>query len=157
MVPKQEDVDMDPALADWLKIEPADDDDVKNESDSATDDDSDNADVADGDDLDDWFNVKKSSSKSFDAVQASSEQTQESVVDIKMGESDTAMEYDQDLIFTHLSVFSLAVQFLLIVLLKVLLSRFTRECSQEWHGVQVQVREGYRSKVQPIAMPYCGH
>lgn len=66
VIPKGEepDVDMDPSLADWFKVDDtgSHDENIKDDPDSATDDDSDNADVADGDedvDLDDWFSVKE--------------------------------------------------------------------------------------------------
>lgn len=125
MAPKEEDVDMDPALADWLKIDTtsADDEDIKNEPESATDEDSDNADVVNEDedpDLDDWFSVKKSPTQV--EAEASPVQTEESFVDVKMGETDTAMEYDQDLIFKHLCVGSDGSYRLLMMLLKMLLS-----------------------------------
>lgn len=124
VAPKEEDADMDPVLADWLKIgtTSADDEDVKNEPDSATDEDSDNADVADegeDPDLDDWFSVKKSPTQV--EAEVLPDQTQESFVDVKMGEADTAMEYDQDLIFKHLCVSSEGSYRLLMMLLKMLL------------------------------------
>lgn len=60
---EENDDKMDPALAEWLKIDDKKSSAVdadKNDSDSATDADSDNADVADADedDLDDWFKVE---------------------------------------------------------------------------------------------------
>ncbi|KAF9462872.1 DNA ligase 4 [Collybia nuda] len=105
MLPKEEDVGIDPALAEWLKIDntPVDDEGTKNDSDSVTDEDSDNADVAHIDEdsgIDDWFSVKKSTFQM--EAKASLDQPQESFKDIRMGESDTAMEYDQNLIFKHL-------------------------------------------------------
>jgi hypothetical protein len=57
--------------------------------------------------------------------------SKESYVDVKMGESDNAMEYDQELIFRHLFVY---FQYLWDVLLltlysKVFLPRLSRECA----------------------------
>lgn len=125
VVPKEEEVDIDPTLADWLKIDntSADDEGVKHEPDSTTDEDSDNADVADEDedhDLDDWFSVKKSPTQV--ETEVLSDQTQESFVDIRMGETDTAMEYDQDFIFKHLCVISHGSRCPLMVFLKMFLS-----------------------------------
>ncbi|KAJ7155502.1 DNA ligase IV [Mycena crocata] len=101
--PKIEVEDIDPALADWFKVE-------KNEkkatpdSDSETENDSDNADVADEepeDDLDDWLKVKPRPDD-FELVSSRENQDEETVEDVTMGESETAMEYDQNLIFKHL-------------------------------------------------------
>ncbi|TFK40007.1 DNA ligase IV [Crucibulum laeve] len=94
--PKVEE-EMDPAMADWFKID-------KNTAllpdDSATeDDDSDNADVAnleDDSDLDDWLQVGSSG-----VEPPSIDGTQESNEDVQMGQKG-AMEYDQEHIFTHL-------------------------------------------------------
>ncbi|KAJ6591668.1 DNA ligase IV [Mycena vulgaris] len=105
--PKIKAVDMDPSLADWFKVE---DDEKKiipdgRDSDSETENDSDNADVANeevDDDLDDWFKVKPA----VDAVEPTDhfddQPEEETVEEIKMGESEAAMDYDQDLIFKHL-------------------------------------------------------
>ncbi|KAG6891545.1 hypothetical protein C0992_004403 [Termitomyces sp. T32_za158] len=91
----------DPDLADWFKV-----DDIKQEEDikyeSVTDADSDNADVADeDDDLDDWFNIKKSSPEPPPTAEPESSQGS-SFVNVTMGETEDAMEYDQDKIFRHL-------------------------------------------------------
>ncbi|KAF8074989.1 DNA ligase IV [Lyophyllum atratum] len=114
MKDEQADDDMDPALADWLKIDHGyqGGEDIKNEPESATDEDSDNADVADDDedvDLDDWFSVKKSSAErdNTEEPQAATVSTYPLLYhflggDTKMGESETAMEYDQEFIFKHL-------------------------------------------------------
>jgi DNA ligase 4 len=68
VIKEETDVDMDPALADWFKIDDKtfpQGEDTKNDVDSATDEDSDNADVAEDaegereEDFDEWFNVKK--------------------------------------------------------------------------------------------------
>ncbi|KAG5647455.1 hypothetical protein DXG03_009386 [Asterophora parasitica] len=91
---EQPDEEVDPALAEWFKVDKIADaaEDVKPEPGSETDADSDNADVADeDDDLDDWFKIKEPSAdqtKGEDAqVSAEAEDTT-----TKMGESDTAME-----------------------------------------------------------------
>jgi hypothetical protein len=52
---KEEGVDMDPALADWLKIDDKKSHGDESEAGSVTDPESDNADAADDDDDDDWF------------------------------------------------------------------------------------------------------
>ncbi|KAJ7672669.1 ATP dependent DNA ligase domain-containing protein [Mycena rosella] len=105
--PKIEAEDMDPTLADWFKVE---EDEKKvtagRDSDSETENDSDNADVANEEpdaDLDDWFKVKPAAdgAEPTDDVQEDEPQ-EETVEETKMGESETAMEYDQDLIFKHL-------------------------------------------------------
>lgn len=67
-IKEEVDVDMDPALAEWFRIDKnsPQDEDTKSDEDSVTDEDSDNADVArdaegvkEEDDLDEWFSVKK--------------------------------------------------------------------------------------------------
>lgn len=131
VVKEEADVDMDPALADWFKIDDKTSlkgEDNKSADDSATDEDSDNADVAEDaegkreeDDLDEWFSVKKQA-MGDEAFEGSGSMvnfflytrllfsliaagySQESHVNVKMGESENAMEYDQELIFTHLFV-----------------------------------------------------
>lgn len=114
--------DIDPSLAEWFKIDKGARPEAgkENDSDSATDDDSDNADVAeaDEDDLDDWFEVKPAAAPTT-AVQEDLSQVsvppfilapclmnweQGNMQDIKMGETETAMEYDENLIFRHLCV-----------------------------------------------------
>ncbi|KAJ7876841.1 DNA ligase IV [Mycena leptocephala] len=116
--PKAEEVD--PALADWFKVE----EDEKKfipggiDDDSETENDSDNADVTKeepDDDLDDWLKVKPASKPIeshedqpdvsfilFGKVFPPTFLQEEAVEDTKMGEDEDAMEYDQDLIFKHL-------------------------------------------------------
>jgi DNA ligase-4 len=118
--PKAEEVD--PALADWFKVE----EDEKKfipggiDDDSETENDSDNADVTKeepDDDLDDWLKVKPASKPIeshedqpdvsfilFGKVFPPTFLQEEAVEDTKMGEDEDAMEYDQDLIFKHLFV-----------------------------------------------------
>ncbi|KAG6866564.1 hypothetical protein C0991_002049 [Blastosporella zonata] len=98
---KEEQADDDPALVDWYKVDNTnEEDDVKYES--VTDPDSDNADVVDGDDdFDDWFSIKKPSPEPPVALEPESS-ANSSFVDVAMGESEGAMEYDQELIFRHL-------------------------------------------------------
>jgi len=120
ITPKVEE-DMDPALANWFKV----DDSEKvaafplaheADDDSATEDDSDHADVApdaaDEVDLDDWFEVKPMgegliSTKPVSEprpVLTTSNFLPQDQHDVKMGESEVAMEYDQEFIFKHLQV-----------------------------------------------------
>ncbi|KAF9266852.1 DNA ligase 4 [Marasmius fiardii PR-910] len=94
---------IDPRLAEWLGFDETDSvvpttrvgEDV---SASETENDSENDDVAEDhqevneEDLDDWFQAKEGDAN----TKAPSEDT------LKMGEDDSAMEYDQDLIFKHL-------------------------------------------------------
>ncbi|KAG5353805.1 hypothetical protein C0989_001922 [Termitomyces sp. Mn162] len=96
----KEDQPDDTDLADWFKV-----DNTKQEEDiqyeSFTDADSDNADVADeDDDFDDWFNIKKSSTESTSTEPGSSQAS--SFVNVTMGETEDAMEYDQEKILKHL-------------------------------------------------------
>jgi hypothetical protein len=72
VIKEEADGDIDPAMADWFKIDKTSPqgEDAKYDDDSVTDEDSDNADVAedaDGereeDDLDEWFGVKKQAAK----------------------------------------------------------------------------------------------
>ncbi|KAJ6581402.1 ATP dependent DNA ligase domain-containing protein [Mycena capillaripes] len=104
--PKVKAEEMDPLLADWFKVEEDDKKAVPSggESDSETENDSDNADVAKeepDDDLDDWLNIKPVQADL--AQTGGDDQTEEEAEEgAKMGESETAMEYDQDLIFKHL-------------------------------------------------------
>ncbi|KAJ7355365.1 DNA ligase IV [Mycena albidolilacea] len=97
----------DPLLADWFKVE--EDEkvilDKKDYDSEATDDDSDNADVANEEpdnDLDDWFKIKSARDDPEIKDEPEENVTKEVPEDTKMGESDTAMEYDQDRIFKHL-------------------------------------------------------
>ncbi|KAG6910034.1 DNA ligase (ATP) [Tephrocybe rancida] len=99
---KEEQLEDDPTLADWFKVDniKQEDDDIKYES--VTDADSDNADVADeDDDLDDWFTIKKPSAEPPASAEPESSAAS-SFVDVTMGESENAMEYDEELIFRHL-------------------------------------------------------
>jgi DNA ligase 4 len=121
ITPKVEE-DLDPGLADWFKVDEmtaalpvaheADDD-------SATEDDSDHADVApeaaDEVDLDDWFEVKPMVEGSTSTKPVSKHVILHPVLitfhfllqdqhDVKMGENEAAMEYDQEFIFKHLQV-----------------------------------------------------
>ena len=121
ITPKVEE-EMDPGLADWFKVDEkttafllaheADDD-------SATEDDSDHADVAldAADDLefDDWFKVKPMNEGSTSTISVSKLSNYLSRYDymsflvqdqrdVKMGENEAAMEYDQEFIFKHLQV-----------------------------------------------------
>ncbi|KAJ6621385.1 DNA ligase 4 [Mycena sp. CBHHK59/15] len=121
--PKKEDLeDMNPALADWFTVKEDDKKDIPNggDSDTETENDSDNADVTDAeqdDDLDDWFNVKPALGNSgttdlsdeepkvgiMKHARISPHLLQDSSAEAtKMGESEAAMEYDQELIFRHL-------------------------------------------------------
>ena len=119
ITPKIEEV-MDPGLADWFKV------DEKTtafplahevDDDSATEDDSDHADAvpdaADEVDLDDWFKVEpmNEGSTSTKPVSKLSNYLSRSDYmsfpiqdqhDVKMGENDAVMEYDQEFIFKHL-------------------------------------------------------
>ncbi|PPQ96588.1 hypothetical protein CVT26_006325 [Gymnopilus dilepis] len=105
VTPKVEEDETDPALAEWFKV------DDKNrpptaehdDDDSATEPDSDNADVADEAeelDLDDWVQVKSGNESRLSGI-ADDEQTIDDS-DVRMGESENAMEYDQERIFRHL-------------------------------------------------------
>lgn len=79
VIKEEADVDMDPAMADWFKIDDKtlpEGDDSKLDDDSATDEDSDNLDVMEDaedreeDDVDEWFSVKKPATKA-EAFEAS--------------------------------------------------------------------------------------
>ncbi|KAJ7733239.1 DNA ligase IV [Mycena maculata] len=104
--PKMEAEDVDPALADWFKVE--EDEKVVpsgRDSDTDTENDSDNADVANEEpdnDLDDWLKVKPLVDASNPGDLDEDQPEEETVEDTKMGESETALEYDTDLIFRHL-------------------------------------------------------
>jgi DNA ligase-4 len=122
--PKTEEPDeMDPSLAEWLKVDGKTESteiSMKNDSDTETDADSDNADVVVGDetdDLDDWLKVEPKSEAGIENVDhalkvchsyaqlvALMHFVRKEDADVKMGESEVAMEYDQDLIFKHLCV-----------------------------------------------------
>ncbi|KAJ7634099.1 DNA ligase IV [Mycena polygramma] len=105
--PKVEAEEVDPLLADWFKIEKDEKKPIPSgrDSDSETENDSDNADVANeepDDDLDDWLKIKPAPKEPAQIDLDDEPAAQEAVEDSKMGESETAMEYDQDLIFRHL-------------------------------------------------------
>ncbi|KIM44920.1 hypothetical protein M413DRAFT_442894 [Hebeloma cylindrosporum] len=104
--PEVKEEEIDPALADWFKVDekkdahPAEHD---REEDSVTEADSDNADVA-GEpeedlDLDDWLKVKAEDAP--EGSTAASMQAKKDL-DVKMGENEDVMEYDQEHIFKHL-------------------------------------------------------
>ena len=121
IIPKVEEV-MDAGLADWFKVDekiPAFPPAHEADDDSATEDDSDHADVApdtaDEADPDDWFKVKpmNEGSTSTKPVSKLSNYLSCSACmsflvqeqhDVKMGENEAAMEYDQEFIFKHLQV-----------------------------------------------------
>jgi DNA ligase-4 len=89
--------DIDPALAEWFRGGKEASSGATaagmNESETESDHDSDNADVAsETEDEDDWEKVKR------DEVLSESEGMQ----DVKMGETDEAMAYDEESIFKHL-------------------------------------------------------
>ncbi|KIP10052.1 hypothetical protein PHLGIDRAFT_125880 [Phlebiopsis gigantea 11061_1 CR5-6] len=120
-VKEEPEEDTDPSLADWFKVENtkvgkgkgkavAEDD---SETESETDPGSDNEDVRDDDEVlddekdqgDEWVNVPTSSTA--EASRTMSQTTRSgnenpATPDVKMGEDDTAMEYDTDLIFRQL-------------------------------------------------------
>ncbi|KAK0202966.1 DNA ligase 4 [Desarmillaria ectypa] len=99
---------IDPALAEWLAIDapraPADNDSETEDDDD--DNDSVNADVPGQYVMDDWLNVEGEDTE----VDTKSEVSNDPTDDVKepdeekpqMGEDESAMEYDQDLIFKHL-------------------------------------------------------
>lgn len=92
--------ELDPALVEWFRGGRGDTSALTNaaavgmeESETESDHDSDNADMVGGnEDEDDWEKVKGN--------EATSES--EDVQDVKMGETDDAMAYDEELIFKHL-------------------------------------------------------
>lgn len=105
---------IDPVLAEWLTIDtprvprvPADDDSETEDDDD--DNDSVNADAPGQDDMDDWFKVKGEDAE-VDLKFEASDEVANPTDDVKeldeekprMGEDESAMEYDQDLIFKHL-------------------------------------------------------
>jgi len=110
VIPKVEEEEVDPALTDWFKV----DDDKKGalpagheaEEDSVTEDDSDHAgvprEVEEEVDLDDWFKVKIEDAAEGSISENTAEMQPKEDLDIKMGETEHAMEYDQELIFNHL-------------------------------------------------------
>lgn len=107
----------DPSIADWFKVEKSsnrseiqhDDTDSETEPDSDNDDVNRDEDIADEDDISDWVNVDNEDSLKTeeDPVQDASSQLesthiQESEPQFRMGETEEAREYDQELIFRHL-------------------------------------------------------
>ncbi|KAJ7281646.1 DNA ligase IV [Mycena rebaudengoi] len=106
--PKVEPEDLDPTLAEWFKVEVDDKTVIPSgrDSDTESENDSDNADVTieeQDDDLDDWLKVKPAVPDSgTSGLPEKEEDPEDENADAKMGESETAMEYDQDLIFKHL-------------------------------------------------------
>ncbi|EED80930.1 predicted protein [Postia placenta Mad-698-R] len=98
----------DPSIADWFKVEKSsnrseiehDDTDSETEPDSDNDDVNRDEDIADEDDTGDWVNVDNEDSLKTqeDPVQDASE----SEPQFRMGETEEAREYDQELIFRHL-------------------------------------------------------
>ncbi|KAF8636375.1 hypothetical protein AX17_003558 [Amanita inopinata Kibby_2008] len=98
--------ELDPAMADWLRIDKKGDDNTKEGSETETDADSENADVQEEDELgEDWLEVRTADKE--DASNAGDTSTMgsysiENAEEAKMGESSDAMEYDTELIFKHL-------------------------------------------------------
>ncbi|KII87420.1 hypothetical protein PLICRDRAFT_55380 [Plicaturopsis crispa FD-325 SS-3] len=96
---KSDDADeTDPSLKDWYKVDKQSSHSPPQDSDTETEDDSDHDAAlagADGEDAaeDDWLQVEN---------EPADDSSKDEPEDIKMGESETAMEYDQDLIFKHL-------------------------------------------------------
>jgi len=109
LTPKVEEEEVDPELADWFKV-----DDKKGalpagheaEEDSVTEDDSDHAGVTreaeDGVDLDDWFKVKIEDEAEGSISENAAEMQPKEDLDVMMGETEHAMEYNQEHIFKHL-------------------------------------------------------
>ncbi|KAH7914811.1 ATP dependent DNA ligase domain-containing protein [Hygrophoropsis aurantiaca] len=98
--PKEEPVEIDPALADWFKVDtksiPLEDSDTETETDA----DSVNDDVySEGNDDDDWFKVASSGSPVLE-TELTNDRVREA--DVTMGEDAGAREYDTSLIFRHL-------------------------------------------------------
>ncbi|KAK7686237.1 DNA ligase (ATP) [Cerrena zonata] len=100
---------IDPSLAEWLMIDesqPTQKRKLPLEDDSETEPepDSDNDDVQNEDadvDDDDWLNLPNTRSVTIDTEEGSNRESQE-WQEVKMGEDDEAMHYDQDMIFRHL-------------------------------------------------------
>ncbi|KZP16598.1 ATP-dependent DNA ligase [Athelia psychrophila] len=92
---KAGDVKIDPALADWFKVEQEDIPKFVENSDTETEDDSDHDDLPpDGDD--EWLDVSPEEAKSSLDMKVEKDE------DVKMGETDNAMDYDENAIFKHL-------------------------------------------------------
>ncbi|KDQ61444.1 hypothetical protein JAAARDRAFT_30880 [Jaapia argillacea MUCL 33604] len=113
--PKSEEPEeTDPSLADWFKV---DEKEIRKapaqiDSETESDNDSDNGDVNQQED-DDWFAIKPTDAGAASAITRDlsqvdlastpeTMQTAENDQDVKMGEHDEAMEYDQEHIFKHL-------------------------------------------------------
>ncbi|CAK5273980.1 unnamed protein product [Mycena citricolor] len=95
---------VDPALLDWFQVGTTDADDKHSkpstDDDSATDYDSDNADVADNDPDDEW-DIKSEPDEQIPDEKSGEDASST----VKIGEDDTAMQYDQEHIFKHLSFY----------------------------------------------------
>ncbi|KAF7972746.1 hypothetical protein HWV62_17106 [Athelia sp. TMB] len=93
-----ENVEPDPALAEWFKVEPEGVPEVAQNSDTETENDSDVDAPPDGED-DDWFKLDakpKDIKANSDTMEIGRDD------DVRMGDTDAAMEYDEDRIFKHL-------------------------------------------------------
>ncbi|KAF9563995.1 ATP-dependent DNA ligase [Agrocybe pediades] len=106
--PKAEEAEVDdPAMAEWFQV-----DDMKTlpvneqDEDSVTEADSDNDDVAEVDNeetgLDDWLQVNTEQVGSPGKGAGKQPEVADPAGDVKMGEDENAMEYDEDHIFKHL-------------------------------------------------------
>ncbi|KAF8920563.1 DNA ligase 4 [Mucidula mucida] len=83
--------EIDPALAEWLHV-----DEPKSDADSV------NADVEEGD-MDDWLKVTNDDAEGEQPeIDPADEDEKNNLKQVKMGEDETAMEYDTELIFKHL-------------------------------------------------------
>ncbi|KAI0091679.1 DNA ligase 4 [Irpex rosettiformis] len=101
---------IDPSLADWFQIDKKDAEPAQAvpDDDSETEPESDNMDTQDieadpvdaGDD--DWYQFQTAEDGTRSQSRLESQTQPETQEAVTMGESDTAMEYDQDLIFRHL-------------------------------------------------------
>jgi len=103
--------DVDPAIADWFKVEQDETpSSVRNHesSDTETENDSDHEGLPADDGDEEWLKVEPSlgiaSGSGFEKPTADSQVKPEDqfTSDVRMGESDTVMEYDENLIFKHL-------------------------------------------------------
>ncbi|KAF6761657.1 DNA ligase 4 [Ephemerocybe angulata] len=112
--PKEEEDDalLNGPLAEWFKVDAKDANEGSppgrdNPEDSETENDSDNADVAGHEeveeaDLDDWFQVRDAGTREPVASASNIEEEKTMDEDVKMGETEEAMDYDPDVIFKHL-------------------------------------------------------
>jgi len=101
-------------LSEWFKVAPKDasEEADDSETESETENDSDNEDVlvvpedaaAEDAEDDDWLKVPEASGSNVqdESMNVDKEDKEEHIEPVKMGEEDTAMEYDQELIFKHL-------------------------------------------------------